>query len=214
MLNVVKRWLSEYISRQRLLAKNVFSQRYLVIDLELTGLDAKQHEIVSVAWVLVDQQCIKLSKAEHYINKEVKQLEQSPIFHGIAQQEVAQGQSLSDILNKLSRHFDDAILVFHNATLDWSFLKCAFKAHGISAKPKLIVDTFQIEKKRLLQQGQEIALDDLTLSACRARYGLPYYANHHALTDATATAELLLAQCHHISCANELKLADIVKVAL
>ena len=211
---MVKLWLSRYISRKKLLAKSVFSQRFIVIDLELTGLDAKQHEIVSVAWVQVDQQCIKLSKAEHYINKEVKQLEQSPIFHGIAQQEVAQGQSLSDILNKLSRHFDDTILVFHNASLDWSFLKCAFKAHGINAKAKLIIDTFQIEKKRLLQQGQEIALDELTLAACRARYKLPHYSNHHALTDATATAELLLAQCHQISCGNEIKLADIVKVAL
>ena len=211
---MVKLWLSRYISRKKLLAKSVFSQRFIVIDLELTGLDAKQHEIVSVAWVQVDQQCIKLSKAEHYINKEVKQLEQSAIFHGIAQQEVAQGQSLSDILNKLSRHFDDSILVFHNASLDWSFLKYAFKAHGINAKAKLIIDTFQIEKKRLLQQGQEIALDELTLAACRARYKLPHYSNHHALTDATATAELLLAQCHQISCGNEIKLADIVKVAL
>jgi DNA polymerase-3 subunit epsilon len=211
---VVKKWLSRYLSRKKLLAKSVFSQRYIVIDLELTGLDAKQHEIVSVAWVLVEQQCIKLSTAEHHINKEVKQLEQSPVFHGIAQQEICQGQSLCFILNKLSCYFDDAILVFHNASLDWSFLKNAFKSNDINVRPKLIIDTFQIEKKRLLQQGQEIALDDLTLAACRARYQLPHYSNHHALTDATATAELLLAQCHQISCGNELKLADIVKVSL
>lgn len=211
---MVKKWLSRYLSRKKLLAKSVFSQRYIVIDLELTGLDAKQHEIVSVAWVLVEQQCIKLSTAEHYINKEVKQLEQSPVFHGIAQQEIGQGQSLSFILNKLSCYFDDAILVFHNASLDWSFLKNAFKSNDINVRPKLIIDTFQIEKKRLLQQGQEIALDDLTLAACRGRYQLPHYSNHHALTDATATAELLLAQCHQISCGNELKLADIVKVSL
>ncbi len=207
---MVKRWLSQYLSRKKQLAKNAVAQRYIVIDLELTGLDAKQHEIVSIAWVLIERQCIKLSQAAHYINKDVKQLAQSPVYHGIAQQDIANGQSLQVILNKLSTYFDDAILVFHNASLDWGFLKHAFKVQGIVVKPNLILDTFLIEKKRLHQQGHEIALDDLTLAACRKRYQLPDYSNHHALTDATATAELLLAQCHQIGQGKELKLVDLV----
>ena len=96
------------------------------------------------------------------------------------------------------------------AFLDWGFLKQAFQEHNIDVQPLLIIDTFQIEKKRLHQQGHEIGLDDLTLSACRARYELPHYGCHHALTDAMATAELLLAQCHQISRGNELKLAELV----
>lgn len=207
---MVKRWLSRYLSKKQLLAKTVFSQRFIVIDLELTGLDVKQHEIVSVAWVLIDQQCIKLSQAQHAINKDVQSLDQSPIFHGIAQQDVAAGLELKCILSHLQSYFDEAILVFHNANLDWGFLKQAFKAYNIEAKPKLILDTLQIEKKRLHQQGQEIGLDDLTLAACRARYQLPQYTNHHALTDASATAELLLAQCHQISRGKELKLSDLM----
>ncbi|OUS74118.1 DNA polymerase III subunit epsilon [Pseudoalteromonas sp. A601] len=207
---MVKRWLDRYLSKKKLLATSAASQRYIVIDLELTGLDVKQHEIVSVAWVLIEQQCIKLSQAAHYINKDVQQLEQSPVFHGIAQKDIITGQSLDIILTKLSDYFDDAILVFHNASLDWGFLKHAFKAQGMVAKPRLILDTFLIEKKRLHQQGQEIGLDDLTLAACRARYQLPDYHNHHALTDATATAELLLAQCYQIGQGKDLKLVDLV----
>ncbi|MBB1422170.1 3'-5' exonuclease [Pseudoalteromonas sp. SG43-7] len=207
---MVKRWLSRYFARKQLLAQSALVQRYIVIDLELTGLDPKLHEIVSIAWVLIEKQCIKLSQAQHAINKEVLRLEQSPVYHGIAQQDVANGKSLAAILAKLSAHFSDAILVFHNATLDWGFLKQAFQAHNIDVQPLLIIDTFQIEKKRLHQQGYEIGLDDLTLSACRARYELPHYGCHHALTDAMATAELLLAQCHQISRGNELKLAELV----
>jgi DNA polymerase-3 subunit epsilon len=206
---MVKSLLTRYLKRRRLLSKNVLKQRYLVIDLELTGLDAKQHEIVSLAWVLIDNQCIKMSQSQHLVNKDVKSLEQSPVFHGISDTTLAQGQSLNSILHALSAHFSDCILVFHNAMLDWGFLKVALKAANITTRPKLILDTLQIEKKRLLQQCAEIKQDDLTLNACRARYELPRYHCHHALTDAQATAELLLAQYHQISCGKELKVRDL-----
>jgi DNA polymerase-3 subunit epsilon len=207
---MVKMLLSRYIKRRQLLAKNAFSQRYLVIDLELTGLDSKQHEIVSVAWVVIDNQCIKMSESQHFINKDVKSLEQSPVFHGISTDSVAQGQSLQSILMSLSAHFSDCILVFHNAMLDWGFLKLALKNAGVTQRPKLIIDTLQIEKKRLLQHASDIKLDDLTLNECRNRYDLPSYHCHHALTDAQATAELLLAQCHQIGAGKELTLRALV----
>jgi DNA polymerase-3 subunit epsilon len=207
---MVKMLLTRYIKRRQLLAKNAFSQRYLVIDLELTGLDPKQHEIVSVAWVVIDNQCIKMSESQHFINKDVKSLEQSPVFHGISTDSVAQGQSLQSILMSLSAHFSDCILVFHNAMLDWGFLKLALKNAGVTQRPKLIIDTLQIEKKRLLQHTSDIKLDDLTLNECRNRYDLPSYHCHHALTDAQATAELLLAQCHQIGAGKELTLRALV----
>ena len=206
---MVKMLLSRYIKRRQLLAKNAFSQRYLVIDLELTGLDPKQHEIVSVAWVVIDNQCIKMSESQHFINKDVKSLEQSPVFHGISNEAITNGRSLNSILKSLSAHFNDCILVFHNAALDWGFLKVALKQANITTRPKLILDTLHIEKKRLLNQSTEIKQDDLTLNACRTRYELPSYHCHHALTDAQATAELFLAQCHQISCGKKLKVGEL-----
>jgi len=37
----------------------------------------------------------------------------------------------------------------------------------------------------------------LRLTDCRSRYSLPAYHNHNALTDALATAELLIAQLQY-----------------
>ena len=207
---MVKKILSQYLKRRNLLSQNALTQRYLVIDLELTGLDVNQHEIVSVAWVKIDNQCIKMSESQHLINKDVKSLEQSPVYHGIDDDTLAIGQSLTSILAQLSNHFSDRILVFHNAMLDWGFLKVALKSANISAQPMVILDTLHIEKKRLICQGAEIKQDDLTLSACRKRYELPSYHCHHALTDAQATAELLLAQCHQISRGKGLQLRSII----
>ncbi|MBH0021343.1 3'-5' exonuclease [Pseudoalteromonas sp. SWXJ133] len=206
---MVKKLLTRYLKRRKLLGKNALQQRYLVIDLELTGLDAKQHEIVSVAWVIIDNQCIKMSESQHIINKDVKSLEQSPVFHGISDDAITKGQSLCSILTQLSCHFSDCILVFHNAMLDWGFLKIGLKNANITIRPKLIIDTLHIEQKRLLHHSTEIKQDDLTLNTCRTRYELPSYHCHHALTDAQATAELLLAQCHQISRGKELKVAEL-----
>ena len=206
---MVKKLLSEYFKKRNLLSQNALTQRYLVIDLELTGLDAKQHEIVSVAWVVIDNQCIKMSESKHLVNKDVKSLEQSPVYHGINDDTLAKGQSLTSILAQLSSHFSDCILVFHNAMLDWGFLKVALKSANINIQPKLILDTLHIEKKRLLNQSTEIKQDDLTLNACRTRYELPSYHCHHALTDAQATAELLLAQCHQICRGKEIKIGEL-----
>jgi DNA polymerase-3 subunit epsilon len=99
---MVKQLITRYLKRRHLLMQSALKQRYLVIDLELTGLDPKQHEIVSVAWVLIDNECIKNSQSQHLVNKEVKSLEQSPVFHGISTDSVAQGQSLQSIITSLS----------------------------------------------------------------------------------------------------------------
>jgi DNA polymerase-3 subunit epsilon len=151
-----------------------------------------------------------MSESQHLINKNVKSLEQSPVFHGISDDAITKGQSLCSILTQLSSHFSDCILVFHNAMLDWGFLKIALKNANITIRPKLILDTLHIEQKRLLHHSTEIKQDDLTLNACRTRYELPSYHCHHALTDAQATAELLLAQCHQISRGKELKVGELM----
>ena len=206
---MIKKLLVGYLKRRQLLTQDALKQRYLVIDLELTGLDPKQHEIVSVAWVVIENQCIKMSQSKHFINKDVKSLQQSPVFHGISNEAISTGLSLNSILKNLSEYFSDSILVFHNAALDWGFLKVALKHASITTQPKLILDTLHIEKKRLLKQSTEIKQDDLTLSACRTHYELPSYHCHHALTDAQATAELLLAQCYQIGRGKELKVAEL-----
>ena len=83
------------------------------------------------------------------------------------------------------------------------------KQANITIRPKLILDTLHIEKKRLLNQSTEIKQGDLTLNACRRRYELPSYHCHHALTDAQAAAELLLAQSHQISNGKEFKVGEL-----
>lgn len=93
--------------------------------------------------------------------------------------------------------------------MDWAFLKTAFQQFNLNVKPALMLDTMQIDKRRVLKQGYPLAQDALTLNACRMRYGLPLHQLHDALGDALATAELLLAQSQAICLGGKCKIADL-----
>ena len=199
IIESIKRFFVLPEKQSDVLKANCFKAEYLVIDLELTGLNAKSDEIVSIAWVPISHQRIQIGSCHHYINNQVSNLNQSPVYHGIDSDSLAEGVPLTEALGVLNEALDDKILVFHNQELDWSFLRLAFNKAGLLHKPLAILDTMEIEHKRLARQGQVIAQDSLTLANCRERYRLPEYACHNALTDAMATAELFLAQTNQIS---------------
>ncbi|CCQ09541.1 DNA polymerase III epsilon subunit [Pseudoalteromonas luteoviolacea B = ATCC 29581] len=205
-LYLARRWWQ----RKRLLKQPFLDLPIVVIDLELTGLDAKQNEIVSAAWVKMEAGRIQLASSAHLINAEVNDLAQSPIYHGICADDMQKGVPTKQLASALAEVMHNAIVVFHHSYLDMAFIRVLFHQYQYVGQPVLILDTMQIERKRLLSQGFELGQDSLTLDACRTRYGLPQYTGHHALTDAVATAELLLAQCHKIGQLNELKFQRLV----
>ncbi|KZN35575.1 hypothetical protein N483_01055 [Pseudoalteromonas luteoviolacea NCIMB 1944] len=183
----------------------------LVVDLELTGLDPNSHEIVSIAWVLIKNGRIELQQVQHKLNSDVKQLAQSPVYHGIGEHQLAQsGERLEQIIRALGAELASKSLVCHNASLDWGFLQKYMNQYGVNVTPVHIIDTLKIEKNKLLRSQTYLAQDQLTLAACRRRYGLPTYQNHNALSDALATAELLLAQVSHLDRQGVIKLRNLV----
>ena len=65
----------------------------------------------------------------------------------------------------------------------------------LCSKGTALGETVGLEHRLLTRRDQPILQGDLRLQACRERYGLPPLPAHNALSDALATAELLLA--HH-----------------
>lgn len=205
------KWLhNQWVSLQ--LRQSYFDEHdYVIVDLELTGLEPKKHEIVSAGWLTMQSLKIDLSTAGYMLNRNVTSLLQSPIYHGLNNtQLIAQGVSLSELLDGLAKVINGRVLVCHNAQLDWGFIQHAAKAQQRVIQPKAIIDTLKIEKHRLLVQGKPLKQQDLTLAACRARYALPKYSEHNALSDALATAELLLAQYHSMNRGSREKLSAIM----
>jgi DNA polymerase-3 subunit epsilon len=172
---------------------------FLVVDAEMSSLDVREGELLSVGWVAVEAGGIRLDSARHYLVKAQKSVGQSATIHSLRDCELRDAQSGDRVLAHFLEAAAGKVLVFHNAALDLAFLnrvsKEAFKA------PILLpaVDTLLQEEALLRRREQPIRPGDLRLHACRERYGLPPYQGHNALLDALATAELLLALVAHRS---------------
>ena len=165
----------------------------LAVDLETTGLDARQHRIVSFGWVLISGGRIQLDQMRHIVVQSGTPMNQSATIHGVFDSHVAQGLAIESALAELLDQLRGRVLVLHHAPLDQAFLNLACVQACGQKLVVPIIDTMALEKTRLDRRNQPIKPGILRLGAVRERYGLGPIRAHNALTDALATAELLLA---------------------
>lgn len=176
------------------------SCRYLAIDLEMTGLHARQDHIVSIGWVPIVEQQIQLNQAQHFLIRPPVSVGQSAIYHGVHDRDLKTANELPDVLQLLLQHFAGYYFIAHHCRLDRAFLDVAFQRY-FGKTPKMhFMDTLNIEWYRMQKQGVVMRKDALRLPNCLTRHKLPQSAQHHALEDAYGCALLYLAQLkksHH-----------------
>jgi DNA polymerase-3 subunit epsilon len=180
----------------------------LVIDLETTSLKASEGEIASIGWVPIRQGLVRVAEAEHYFSRISSGVGQSAVIHHIHDSQLAEGDHIVDILDRLLTVAAGKVLVFHNATLDINFLtsRC-LPAYGCPLVAP-IIDTLLLERRKMLRINRLIPPGSLRLHSCRSRYGLSDFPQHDALSDALAAAELLLAWVAHAGGADKVHLND------
>lgn len=168
--------------------------RYLAIDLETTGLHARQDHIVSIGWVPIVEQQIQLNQAQHFLIKPPVSVGQSAIFHGVHDKDLKDASELTEVLQLLLHDFSGYFFIAHHCRLERAFLELAFQRYFGKIPKMHFIDTLNIEWHRMQKQGTVMRKDALRLPNCLARYKLPVSAQHHALEDAYGCALLYLAQ--------------------
>ena len=184
---------------------------FLVADTETSALSAAEGEMLSIGWVVIANGSIKLNTAEHYLLCSERGVGQSATIHQLRDCELVAGISNEAMMERFLEVARGRILVFHHAMLDMSFLNqisCL-----LYSSPLLLpfIDTLHMELRRMRRQGKVPAKNGLRLGSCRTRYNLPDYPGHNALTDALATAELLLAQLTHRSGSGKLSMQELIR---
>lgn len=186
--------------RHKLLTERWTAARYVVVDIETSGLDAQRDVMLAIAWIEVRPPSLDYSSARYYVLEAAQDsnhdLKQSPVVHGLVQRDFDHSSDLAMVMKELAEVLEDAILVCHHTHLDWQFLRVAARQVGVKLEPLGWFDTLQFELRRLRNQHHHIPRGSLTLAAARARYRLPDYYAHHAFNDAVACAELMLAQSY------------------
>lgn len=192
LFNFLKNRLWPLRARHQWLEQPLATLPLLAVDLELTGLNARNNQIVSTGWLQGRVSSLDLGSAHHAYIDCTAPLNQSPVIHGITPSQLAGGNSLSSELVALSEFANSHLWVMHCHALDWRVLLKSYKQLQLASPHPVIIDTLLLERYSLAKSGD--LHTKLDLSSCRRRYQLPNANAHNALDDAAATMELLFAQ--------------------
>jgi DNA polymerase-3 subunit epsilon len=170
------------------------------VDFETTGLDPAVDDILSIGAVAIEGGDIQTASAHYDVIAFDGALdEETLVIHGLTHDALSQGIALDEAMQRFFALAKGAILVAHSANIERGFLDAYCQAHCGAPFETLWVCTLQLERKRASAQQGELSV---RLGQSRERYNLPRYTAHHALIDALAGAELLLAQAAHRSGGN------------
>lgn len=171
---------------------------FVVVDTELTGLNERRDEIVSIGAVRIRDLRIDLQDCFYTCLRPEGELpKNSTLIHRITPCDTEQAPSVAEVLPEFVEYCGRALLVGHNVGLDIGFLNKAVRKHlgGIMRNPCL--DTMRLAM--IYKQTQWENYYDrynlnvsYTLSDLSKEYGLPIFGEHNALQDAMQTAYLFL----------------------
>ena len=176
------------------------------VDLELTGLDVRQNQIISIGWTHVDRGRVSFAANRHVLVNVDQSVGQSAAIHELLDSDVEQGVPLATGIQALFEAARGRVWLFHHASLDVAFLQQACVSWTGVAPPFTVVDTMQMELVMRKRQALPVHNGDLQLSKLRSAYNLPRYTAHNALIDACATAELLLAIAARLDSSGSIRL--------
>lgn len=186
-----------------------------VLDLETSGLDPKLDEILSMGVVHIDHGQIELASAWHQTIKPEKSLPASSILiHQLTDDELQQAPTLEQVLPTLLQKLAGRVLVAHHSNIELSFIQQTCRRLYGDDFYIPVIDTLVLAQKKLHKQHTVFAANSLRLANVRAQYDLPRLKAHNALSDALATAELLLAQTAEMAGNEPLPLRRLLKSRL
>lgn len=168
-------------------------ERYLFIDTETTGLDARHNELVQVAWILTDGRDADITSGDFIIKPVGFTIPASATrIHGITNsQAVTEGRPLNEVLRLLAVSMDAATaIVGHNPGFDLDFIYDDAERAGIDLfKGHRIYDTSDggTEFCRLPSSCKQYKYRTPSLTDLhQILFGYPFDGAHSAMADAQA----------------------------
>ena len=165
---------------------------YTVVDLETTGLDPRDNEIVSFAALPIDAGRVTVGAARTLTVRPARMPGAETIrIHGLRPKDLSDAPALPDVLDAILEALTGRVLVAHAAWVERGFLTEALEEAGVRLRGP-VVDTAALFRRahRASAEADESAVP---LSVAARELGLPVHRPHHAEGDALTTAQLFLA---------------------
>lgn len=153
---------------------------YVAFDLETTGLNVENDEIIEVGAIKVIEGCV-VEEFSHIINPHRAVDLRIHALTGITPSMLAAGEEKNNIIKQFLNFVGEYHVLGHNLMFDYKFMKTAAQSLGYSFEKKG-VDTLAIARKMLAQ------LEHKKLDSLCDYYGYKNQNAHRATHDARATA--------------------------
>jgi DNA polymerase III epsilon subunit family exonuclease len=163
---------------------------FAFIDIETTGLNLLQHEIIEIGCVLTTPELEVIEEFELKIKPE--QIENADLValkvNHYKEENWESAQSLEEGMKIFSKKIKDCIMVGHNVSFDAGFLEYAFNKVGkLNTLHYHKLDTISIAWAKFHNDKN---FEHFSLREMGARFDIKNERAHTALSDARATYEL------------------------
>ena len=119
--------------------------KYVVLDLETTGLNSAYNRIIEFGAVRVEHGIVT-EEMDILINPEISLPKKIVEITNITDKMLANQPTIVEALPKIVSFIGDAILVTHNADFDFSFLQQALKDNGFEQLKNPVIDTLSLSR--------------------------------------------------------------------
>ena len=162
---------------------------FAVVDLETTGFNPQKDRILQMAAVLVNGRGEVVDTFDTVVKPESpEQYEHgAEHVHGISREMVQNGMPLRDALKQIWSFTDGKVFTAHNAKFDISFLEAESERVGMKREVRNYLDTLALAREADSDQQRKHSLQALC-----DHYGVTVERAHEAMSDAKATATILL----------------------
>ena len=187
---------------------------YTVIDLETTGLDPSEDEIISFAAVTVADGKVSLVDARYELVRPRRMPGADTIrIHGLRESDLVDAPSLSELFDGLLEALTGRALVGHVAAVERGFLGNALRGRGLDLRNP-IVDTALLDRElRRLRRAPAAKREPIGLSEMARELGLPVHRPHHADGDALTTAQAFIALASHLDSLEPQTLGSLERIS-
>lgn len=163
--------------------------RWVVVDVESSGLDARRDRLISIGAVAVSAGRIALADSLEVVLRQARVSDARNILvHGIGGTAQREGMPAVEALSRFLAYAGQSRIVAYHAPFDEMMIGRALRRHlGLVWKPRILDLAYLLPALFPALAPRCRSLDDWF-----ARCGISVYGRHQALADAYATAQLLL----------------------
>jgi DNA polymerase-3 subunit epsilon len=185
---------------------------WCAVDLELTGLDPRHHQIIALGAVAIEEGRVKLGSARYTLVRPTHAPKHDAVLvHKLRLADLVDAPPIGDAVELLLETLAGRVPVFHTAAIERAFLTPLLAARQV--RLPAAADTEVLGRVWLGERDGQPP-PGIALSRLSRSLGIPAEPPHHALGDAVTTAQAFVAVASHLDRASSQTVSSLVHAGM